>query len=268
MSAEAQDETIRFPDDSGRSFRELIASCPPGSVIELAPGRYVGPIQVTRPMTIRGAGDLTRIVGEKKGSVISVRVPRDGRVVLESLFLEEGAGEAGGGIFVSDGSVRIHNVHIRHCRTEGPGGALCIAGGEVEVTRLRVLDTAGEKGGAVYVGGRSTLSLRDSQIKKAEARAGGALAIEGAARVTMESVTVSKGRATIASGGQMMWIAGTARGSPIIEMKRVRFEDAPMGHPIVVDKAYPGEIGISDCDLPRVVLGTHGVSDGGGNRWR
>jgi hypothetical protein len=268
MSAELKEETIRFPDDSGRSFRELIASCPPHAVIELAPGRYVGPILVTCPMTIRGAGDLTRIVGEKKASVISVRVPREARVTLESLFLESGAGEAGGGVFVSDGSVRIHNVHIQHCYTDGPGGALCVAGGDVEISKLRVQDVAGERGGALYAGGRSSLTVREGQIRRSEARIGGAIAVEGLARVHLESVTIAKSRAMIASGGQAVYVAGTSRGSPVLELRRVRFEDAPLGHPIIVDKAYPGEIGISESDLPRVVLGTPGVIDGGGNHWR
>ena len=50
---------VRFPDPSGRSLSQVVAAAPSGAVIEVAPGRYPGPLVVERSITLRVAGDLT-----------------------------------------------------------------------------------------------------------------------------------------------------------------------------------------------------------------
>jgi hypothetical protein len=267
MSAETKQERIRFPDESGRTLRDLMAGHASGAVIELAPGRYVGPILVTRSVTIRGAGDLTRIVGEGRGSVITVRGPADARIVLDSLLIEEGRSEAGGGITVLEGRARVHNVHVRRCHGDR-GGAIHVAGGELDATRVRVFDVTSEKGGALWVGGASVVAVRDSQIKRSEAGLGGAIAVEGDAKVLIEGATIGRARATAQSGGQAVWVAGARGKKPSVWLRRVRFEDAPMGMPIFIDPDRPGEVHVSACDLPRMVNGALGIVDAGDNHWR
>lgn len=269
MTLEMEKEPIRFPDGTERSLVDLLESAAPGAIIELAPGRYAGPLTITRPVTIRGAGDLTRIFGERRGAVLTIRAPGEGRVVVESLLIEDGASEAGGGIFVIEGLVRLHNVQIQHCQADqGGGGAIHVAGGELDATLLRAHDVSGDRGGAVWAGGRAVITLRDSQIRRSEARLGGALAIEGSAKVLLEGLTIGRSRATSPSGGQAIYVAGSSRASPVLKLRRVRFEDAPMGMPLFVDPAFPGEVSVTECDLPRIVLGVPGIVDGGENRWR
>src|SRR5258708_3239332 len=108
MKRDLETQPIRFPDDSGRSLADLLANAAPSAVIELSPGRYVGPLVITRPVTLKGAGDLTRISGAR-GTVITVRCAGSAAVALESLLLEDGAGELGAGRLVLEGRVRAHN---------------------------------------------------------------------------------------------------------------------------------------------------------------
>ena len=267
MAAELQIPLLRFPDGSGRSLSDVVSAAPPGAVVEIAPGRYFGPLSLSRAVSLRGAGDLTRIM-VTRGSVVQVSAPEEARVVLESLLLEGGDAEAGGGLLVRSGRVRLHNVQIQRCAGGAGGGAIHVVGGEVDGSLLRLHDVSAERGGALWVKGSGALRLRDSQIARAEARFGGAAAVEEGARMLLEGVSVRRCRATASSGGQAIWVGGTERARPSVFLRRVRLEDAPMGMPVVIDGRHPGEVSIAECDLPRVVLGAPGVSDGGNNRWR
>jgi hypothetical protein len=267
MSAETKQERIRFPDESGRTLSDLMAGYASGAVIELAPGRYAGPILITRSVTIRGAGDLTRIVGERRGPVITIRAPGDARVVLDSILIEGGKSDSGGGIAIVEGRTRVHNVHIRESNGIR-GGAIHVASGELDATRVRIFDVSGERGGAIWAGGGSVVAVRDSQIKKSEAAYGGAIAVEGDAKVLLEGATIARARATAQSGGQAIWVTGTRGKKPAVWLRRVRFEDAPMGMPIYIDPELPGEVTVSSCDLPRVVNTAEGIVDAGDNHWR
>jgi hypothetical protein len=264
----SEPEPIRFPDGTTRSFGDFVASCPPHAIVELATGRFTGPIVITRPITLRGAGDLTRISAGGKNAVIVVRVPREGRVILESLLLEDGDGPEGGGLSIFEGRVRLHNVHVRHSRTSGGGGAIHLAGGELEATLLRVHDVEADKGGAIWASGRTVLHMRDAQVHRSEARLGGALAVEGAAQIFMESLTIGKARATAPSGGQAIHVTGAGSVKPQVRLRRVRLEDVPMGAPLVIQPAHAGEVTIAECDMPRAVLSAPGVVDAGRNHWR
>lgn len=262
-------EAIRFPDERFTSLAALIDAAPAGAVIEIAPGKFTGPLMISRPITLRGAGDLSRISGEGRTAVINVNVPFEGRVVLESLLLDEGEGEDGGGIVIEAGRVRAYNVQIRRCRSEkGAGGAIAVVGGELDASLLRAHDVSADRGGAIVVSGRAFMRLSESEIRRSEARVGGAISIEEGARVSIEALTIGKARARTSSGGQAIYVKGTKSARPVLALRRVRLEDAPMGMPLVVDATYPGEVTIAASDMPRVVMSALGVIDGGGNRWR
>ena len=260
---------IRFPDGSGRTLGAVVEACPPGAVVEIAPGRFSGPVRITRPITLTGAGDLSRLeAGETDGLVVVDAGPED-RVALESLTFEGGRSGSGAGLRVNRGRVFLHNVHIQGCRAERGGGALHVAGGEVDATLLRVNDVGAARGGAVWVAGDGLFRLRDGQIESAFAELGGAFAVEDGARVFLESVTVHKCRATAPSGGQAFFVSGTSGlPPPHLSLLRVRLSDVPFGLPVFVDPRHPGRVKVSACDVPRVVQGVVGVVDGGQNRWR
>ncbi len=255
---------IRYPDPRGRRLGELIASCAPGAVVEIAPGRYHEPIVIDRPITLRGAGDLTRLVGFGRGSVVQIGVGPEEEVRLESLAIEAGDADAGGAVAVTRGRVHIANVRLARSRAR-LGGAVAALGGTVTIHRARVEHAEAERGGAVWVGSGASLELIEAQIAGVRARYGGALAVEAGGRLWLEAVTVRRSRASERDGGQVLFVGGD--GVPAeVALERVRFADPPLGRPLVL--AGSGAIAVSGCDLPRVTASEPGVLDRGSNRWR
>jgi hypothetical protein len=94
------------------------------------------------------------------------------------------------------------------------------------------------------------------------------MAFLGPVKAHLEGITIGKSRATVAAGGQAIYVAGAGDGKPVLELVRVRLEDAPLGMPLVVDRDHPGAVSLYECDMPRVVLDAPGVVDGGANNWR
>ena len=99
---------------------DVIAGLERGAVIDIAPGRYFERLTLDRSITLRGAGDLTRIGGLGRGSIISVDA-EDGEITLDSISLEGGGGPAGGGICLSRGALNLENVRIHRARADVGG---------------------------------------------------------------------------------------------------------------------------------------------------
>jgi len=72
-----------------RPFQELVDAAPAGSVLRPPPGAYAGPVHLTKPLTIEGAGKVTIDAGDK-GSVFTLST--DG-AVLRGLHLT-GSGDS------------------------------------------------------------------------------------------------------------------------------------------------------------------------------
>lgn len=259
-----RDDAIRYPDARGRRLGELIASCPPGAVVHIAPGRYHEPVIIDRPITLRGAGDLTRLVGFGRGSVVRVDVGPEEEVRLEGLSLEAGDADEGGALLVRRG--RVVASHLRMSRSRARvGGAVAATGGVLIVERVRIEHAEAERGGAVWVGSGASVELLEAQISGSRARYGGALAVESGGRLWLESVTVRRSRALERNGGQVLFVAGG--GVPAeVALDRVRFADPPLGRPLVLEGS--GAVAVSGCDLPRSTAAEPGVLDRGDNRWR
>ena len=258
---------MRFPDETGRSLKSVIREISSGDTITLAPGRYEGPIVVERGVTLRGAGDLTRVVCPPlTGSVF--RIATSEPVVLESLLLEGGRADFGGAIDArGEGPLRLYNLHIRNCSATEAGGAIYVSGGRIETERVRLYDVRAQRGGAISVEGQTTeLVVTDSEIRNTEAELGGALWISGGAEARLEGVTIFRARATSSDGGQTLWASGR-RGTKM-ELVRVRFEDPPVGRPIMNEVEAPARISIRNCDLPRWVQDTPGLEVTGETQWR
>ena len=56
------------------ALSEFIANAQVGDVIQLAPGEYLGPITIDKPLTLDGGGKA-KIIGNGTGSVITVTAP-------------------------------------------------------------------------------------------------------------------------------------------------------------------------------------------------
>ncbi|MEM1025917.1 MAG: hypothetical protein AAGD10_18030 [Myxococcota bacterium] len=253
--------SIRYPDDSGRALQDVIDSAPEGAVVELAPGRFEGPIVLRRPMTLKGAGDLTRIVGGGRARpVIEIDAGASRLIFVESVAIGGAESDRGAGVRVLNGRVRLYNVHGTSCQAREEGGFLWVGGGEVEASVLRIEACRANRGGAIYVRECEHFVLRDSEIHDCEAVAGGGLFVAGG-RPRLSRVRFSRTRATAPGGGQ----AARQEGG-VLHMERVLFEDPPIGQPFV--GARDAKAVFSHCDMPSDVMDNEGVHDEGGNRWR
>lgn len=263
--------SIRYPDPSTSSERDLaafLAEVPPGAVVELAPGRYRGPISVDRPLTIKGAGDLTRLEGEGEGPVVRVDVDEAGLVYFESLTIASGRAERGAGLAITSGRVRLFNVQVRDCEASDAGGGIWAGGGEVEARLLRMTGLAADRGGAVAVQGHARFAIFDGELRDAWARVGGAIHASESSRIRLSGTTFGRTRATSTSGGQVLWIGAARSSELVVELERVRFEDVPIGRPLVVEAERPGKVVLFECDVPTDVFENPGIVDGGNNTWR
>lgn len=263
--------SLRFPNPASGVEADLAAflsEVPSGAVVELAPGRFRGPLRIERPVTIKGAGDLTRIEGDGRSPVVSVDAASAGLVYFESLTIAEGAGLRGGGLSVEAGRVRLFNVLVRDCRADDAGGGIWVGGGELEARLLRLHGLSADRGGAVGVGGEGRFAIFDGQVHESHARVGGGACFVEGARVKLSGVTFGRTRASGAAGGQVLWVGAATDGALLVELERVRFEDVPLGQPLVVQPERPGRITLFECDVPSSVFGNPGIVDGGNNTWR
>ncbi|MFO0727002.1 MAG: hypothetical protein U1E65_24695 [Myxococcota bacterium] len=256
-----QEAKVRFPDPRGLRLSDLIAALPEGAVIEIAPGRYFESIHISRSVTLRGAGDLTRIGGLGRDSIITVDA-EGAEVHLESMSLEGGGGPAGGGVCLRAGQLELRNLRIHRARAER-GGALAVLGGHLSARLLRVEDVRAKEGGAIWVGDGGVLELSEAEIRGAKAERGGMLYADDGSRVALSALTVSKARAKLQEGGQVLWIEGART---VVSLERVRLADPAIGRPLA--GGQEALIQVTGSDLPGLVSVEPGVVDLGGNRWR
>lgn len=217
------------------SLRDAIASVDPGGIVRVPPGFYelsligdggiaAGDLDVDRPVTIEGAGELgafidasgvedrafdlaadtsllglTLIGGSEVGSGGLVRVIA-GTTVLTDSTLIGGVAEDGGAVAVvrEGAAVRIVRSWISKSFASERGGAIFVRG-EAHVARSTISEGQAGAGGGAWVGETGSLDLADSTISSSQAaRGGGALHVRGHAVV--RSATVTRNRAAVAGG--------------------------------------------------------------------
>jgi hypothetical protein len=264
VTGERTSAPVRIDGDVGKDLGRRLSACEPGAVVELAPGVYEGPICITQPITLRGAGELTRIIGLRGGSV---EVCDCDQVYLESIRLEGGEAQRGGGLQVRRSSVVIRNLHIEHSRAI-EGGAIAVVDGKVRIESLRVSDVEAARGGAIFVQGVSELVIHDALVTRASADYGGAVSLRGACSLELRNSSIGKVRALKASGGQAIHLEAGDDGVPSLTLHAVRLEDAPLGAPVVSTGTGIPVIRVSHCDLPRLLRRLPGVIENGENHWR
>jgi len=160
----------------------------------------------------------------------------------------------------------MYNVHGSDCTARGDGGFLWVGGGEVEASLLRVDGCSAARGGAIALAQADRFILRDSEIRDCSAERGGGLFAGPGPAPQLSSVVFGGTRATKPSGGQVVCFEGPRSGDVVLH--RVRFEDAPLGQPLVLQGEGQARLVIRRCDMPSDVLRNPGIVDEGHNRWR
>lgn len=92
-------------------LQSLIDAAPAGSILRLQPGRYSGPVRITKPLTIEGSHKV-EIIGNGKGTVVSIS---GSTVTLRGVSIA-GSGElhdgADAGILIEGRDHRIEDNHL------------------------------------------------------------------------------------------------------------------------------------------------------------
>lgn len=178
-----------------------------GGVVCLGPGVHVGPLVLTKSVTLRGEAGAV-LDGRGEGSV--VRVEDDELVVrIEALTLRGGSDEAGGGLALTGYSeVTLQGCVLEGNRAKGRG------------------DTRGG-GGGVYAS-RGTLRVENGTFKANRAAFGSDLFVTGVAEVTVVGgvlsgdVSVREGASVAIEGARIdgtLDARGTTTRAPTVRLR-------------------------------------------------
>jgi hypothetical protein len=177
--------TVRV-DGGGARLREALAAVADGTIIELAPGRYEGPVVVRSSVEIHGTPGETIIAVDDEGAVLVVEGRRH-RVLLAGLTLTGGRSRGGGGLKVPDGAwLTVRDCVVDDC--DGGrlgGGGLYARRGELLLERVRFVTNRGRQGGAALLDGDVKATFVDCAFQGNEAVSGGALAARDRAQVLL-----------------------------------------------------------------------------------
>ncbi|MEX2047214.1 MAG: NosD domain-containing protein [Chloroflexota bacterium] len=80
---------VAVPADAARALQPLVDAVPPGGTLVLEAGSYRGPVEIARPLTLRGHGDAV-IDGGGTGTVVTVRAAG---TTLEGLHVRGSGGQ-------------------------------------------------------------------------------------------------------------------------------------------------------------------------------
>lgn len=109
-------------------LQQLIDTTPSGGVLDLAPGWYVGPARIDRPMTLRGREGVV-VDGRRQGTVLTVEADD---VALLDLMIR-GSGDRADGV---DAGVRLLGARAR---IEGSTIADCLYGVDVRQAKAPIV---------------------------------------------------------------------------------------------------------------------------------
>ncbi|MBI3297838.1 MAG: right-handed parallel beta-helix repeat-containing protein [Elusimicrobia bacterium] len=188
-----------------RDLAALVAQAAAGATVVLPPGRYAGPIELTKYVVLRGGGSSPDDV------VISAAGPRTITVsgvsaMLINLTVENEGGAGGAAVYASGGTVATRQVTIRSSGTGvwAVGSNLQLVSAEIS-GRVGVLIEAGARGSiqlTSVTGREAAVTATGSDVNVAiergrlESPEGTGLAVSRFARVRLSRSTVSGSRSS------------------------------------------------------------------------
>ena len=129
-------------------------------IVLVAPGTYyenlVWPLNDWSRILLQGDSKYTTFInGNGQGSVIQFINPNHPsyigeQTVVSDFTIENGAADAGGGIYMDNSSPTLQNLRIRNCTAESEGGGIYIHDGHPTLDNLEIYNNdAGWMGGGV-----------------------------------------------------------------------------------------------------------------------
>ena len=234
---------------AGDDLETVLASLADGAVLGIPAGRWRGPLQLHRSVTLLGLGDVAEVVldGDRGGPVITVQED-DLNVRLVGLSLVNGLAQSGGAVSLTGfSSVELQSCVLRDNRAgQGPGGAVYVEAGQLGLVRCRVVDNEGRGGTAALVDGVGALALQDCLVV-ADAPAGGAaLSVRDGAEVTLTGSTIDGG------AGAAVSVAGTSSRRPRLSVTGCLLSGATS---LDLDAAHGGRVHVTDSLLSGLAKG-------------
>lgn len=215
-----------------RSLRRAIAMATPGQIILVYPGTYGGSLNcdlfVTKKLTVRGlrgasvttidcahasrgitiAGadsvtlaDLALIntLGTN-GTAVKIVGSRGCRLERLGIAGATSSGQ-GGGIYVSQSELTLHDIVVKNCSAISGGGGLFIDSAKLTLSSAVVTSCRAANGAGIYVTGDSVLAgVNAAVIEKnvASAQGGGLFLSDGT--ITTSRLSVQANRASVGGG--------------------------------------------------------------------
>jgi len=178
-----------------------------GDIVNIAPGTYPGPVNITQDVTLAGTG-ATAVTISGGGPVITV--PSGVTATVDGLTVSGGSAANGGGVD-NAGTLTISNATITNNSAAGAGGGIeNEAGGTLIISDSTIANnTAGDVGGGIDCQGR--LTIVNSTVADNSAAAGGGISDEGPLTAVNTTIAYNSTSGGSDSGGGLDFGgAGTA----------------------------------------------------------
>lgn len=229
-----------------------LAGAKPGDTLRIPAGRYPVNLVIDKPVTLVGVGQVV-LDGMHRGSVVRIDCP-GGAVNLAGLTLVGGtADEAGGGVAVLDGQVKLTDCVLRFNKApQYGGGGLYARGGSTRLERCRLEANTGRQGGGLLVDDVASVELRDSTVLQNAAVEGGGLRVKEAAKVLVVGCTIADNKVVgDAAEGAALSLAGTSTRRPSLEVRHSIVSERAEGPSCVFNGAtFPGTLTLVNDLLP------------------
>lgn len=236
------------------NLAEAVQHAKPGDTLTLPAGTYEGPVEITRPLTIKGAGaGKTRIDAKNLGACILVNHP-NAELKLSGVTLVNGSSGAGGGIAYLVGKrLEVEDCVIENstCKQYGGGGAFLV-GPSALFTRVRIEGCVGSQGGALLLDEECSAELRACLIIGNAADRGGGIRVTEGARLKLVHCTVADnvGLGKTPRGSEIL-VSGTQSRTPEVAIINcIIASRRPTNRSLEVLGKFPGRVSVTHSLLP------------------
>jgi hypothetical protein len=210
FAAPAQAKTLTVCPD-GCDFTTIataLQAAADGDTISIGEGTYVGGLEVSKDVTLQGAGrDKTTILGASQAAVI--RVGTWANVVIQAVTITGGggsrtrSGDTGGGGILNEGRLDLLDSIVReNAVIAGAGGGIYSSSSKPLTIRDSVIEgNQAENGGGIFLRG-GDVEIEDTAITgNRSTQNGGGIRDEGGGTLRLDRCDISDNRADLFTGG-------------------------------------------------------------------
>ncbi len=143
------------------SLQDAVTAANMGATIRVCPGRYPTNAVFTKDVSLIGAGSGaggTILDGQDRGSVLDIT----GLIEMRGFTITGGQAVNGAGIKAYRVTLRLEDVLLSDHQSSGPGGAINSDRSQITLINTRITGSSAERGGGIYNGLSSVLTLRSN----------------------------------------------------------------------------------------------------------